>query len=69
MEGRRVGEGEDMRGKSLTGEDYYLGGRKHFGGGTGFLFGIFFWCGECDSGVFVNLCKGHRVAGGFGHRG
>jgi hypothetical protein len=33
MKRRRVGEGGDMTGKSLTGRGFFLGKRRHFGGG------------------------------------
>jgi hypothetical protein len=51
-------------------------GRKHFfegafGGQEDFLWHIFLWdIGWFEQfGFWVNHCRGHRVAGGFGHGG
>jgi hypothetical protein len=57
----------DMTGRSLTRRIIILGGEA-------------FWRGDCSSGldflvlllgsaVLGNHCRGHRVAGGFGHGG
>ena len=53
MEGRRVGEGGDMTGKSPRGGGFFCG---ILAGLSSFSFG-------------VTHCRGHRVAGGFGHGG
>jgi hypothetical protein len=63
--------GGDMMGKSPTGEDYENLGRKNYFGRRGlyFWFAYFSGVGSLVLGVLVNHCRGHRVAGGFGHGG
>jgi hypothetical protein len=76
MRGRRVGERGRYDGESPTGKGMFFLGEKAFWEGgafgvSGFFCDFFLW----DIGWFeqfffgVNHCRGHRVAGGFGHGG
>jgi hypothetical protein len=65
MEGRRVGEGEDMRGKSLMGEDYDLGGRSILEEGLDFCFGYFLVVGSLILGSFGEPLQGAPGCWGF----
>jgi hypothetical protein len=46
-----------------------LGGGSILEEGLDFCLAYFSGVGSLIFGVFVNHCKGHRVAGGFGHGG
>jgi hypothetical protein len=45
----------------------FLGEEAFWRRALDFWFGIFSGVGSLVLGVFVNHCRGHRVAGGFGH--
>jgi len=52
-------------GKSLMGRRIILGGRKHFGGGTGFLFGYFSGVESLMFGVLGEPLQGAASCWGF----
>ena len=68
MEGRRVGEGGDMTGKSPTGEEHYFFGRKNYWRGEDCMLGLLFFLvlGVWFWGVFLIIAGGTGLLGVLG---
>ena len=69
MEGRRVGEGEDMTGKSPTVGIMILEGGSILEEGTVFLVWHIFWCWEFGFGGFCESLQRALGCWGFWARG